>query len=172
MRGLSAALIMMAALLTPSAAAEPQATRLVFRDAGPRSQRQVLATAALYARSAETINPSCAHAEKLVAALRRVRVQGNVPTNVIRVVNFFIQYGSRVLGVDSPCTTARKLSFAAIHLNSTAGFMYPTCRFCPRSVFLETTIHQEDRTLRPDICRWKLSGVSSTVRYLVSRSCV
>lgn len=169
------AIVVGAALLSlsvpASAVAEPQGSKQVFRDAGAKYQGDVLATAALYARAAEAISPSCAHAERLVAALKSVNVKG-LPKQMKQAFTYIVRYGSRVLGVDGSCATARKFEFAAIGLSSTAGFMYPTFRAGPRTVWLVTTIHYEDRTWpRPDICRWKLSSgreLGSTVRYLAS----
>jgi hypothetical protein len=159
-----------------TAAHVPNGSTPVFRDAGPKSQAQVLATAALYARSAEAMSSTCAFVEQLVRALSHVNARGKVPDRLIKLAKYLIQH-AEILGVDSACTMAKKLSWAAINLNTTARNMFPTCMPGPRNplcsykVYLETTIRKEDRLFRPDVCHWKLSS-GSTVRYLAgSRGC-
>jgi hypothetical protein len=135
------------------------------------------ATARLYADTASRVNSSCSTAKDVSKALSHVRVSGRVPATMLRLAKLLTSFGHLLLGVDSSCEVAQKLSDAANSLQLQAASIFPSCiptssfdLSCKWSYRLESRIDVQIRSFAPDVCYWTLATGrlvfgDNTVRY-------
>jgi hypothetical protein len=138
----------------------------------------MLSTAKRYAITAKSLNPGCAHVTDLLEALGNVRTSAKWPSRFISGTKLLLKYGDRILGVDSSCDMAQKLSAAASSLDVQAGSVFPNCLpsgklldTCVWNFHMETRLDKKMRTGWPDVCYWTLSSgrlnfAGRTVRFL------
>ena len=83
---------------------------------------------------------------------------------MLRITKLLLSFGHVVLGVDSSCQVAQKLSYAATSLAIQAHSVYPSCTptgiidiTCSWTYRLESRLDREIRSFAPDVCYWTLA---------------